>query len=375
MTFSSERQTFIGSETKDVMKSFTFLLGLLFVLFPEGLLAEAPLRIGVIAPLTGPAADYGVAVRNAIELQRKEQSGRPSTVTYIFEDTQYNAKAAVDSFSRLRNIERVDAIYVWGVVFCEALGPLAEQFALPMIAQCVQGNISKDRKYVFRFANPAADYAKMLWQHARSNSLKKIGLVLTENSYLQLMADSLESEKLPTESIVIIDRYQGAHSDFRSTIAKLRNERIDALAVFLGPGQIGVFHRQLAEQQIQIPILGTNLCESSSEIQLAGTAMNGAVYANNPVVDDFQSKYKNEFGNLSQITFAAYAYDFARLIEGFAPHYSGRKETFVTEFSTRPESSGACGRISIRADGPYGAGLSYPVILKEVTGAGFSGQK
>ena len=66
-------------------KTFFKLLCGLFALCTSASADEGAhtLRIGVIAPLTGPAADYGVAIRNGIALQEKTLSRTTKRVEFI----------------------------------------------------------------------------------------------------------------------------------------------------------------------------------------------------------------------------------------------------------------------------------------------------
>ncbi len=59
-------------------------------------LAAEPVKVGVVAPLTGPAANSGIAMRQGMELAAAEWNakggvtidGQKTPVTLIFEDSQ-----------------------------------------------------------------------------------------------------------------------------------------------------------------------------------------------------------------------------------------------------------------------------------------------
>ena len=46
--------------------------------------------------------------------------------------------------------------------------------------------------------------------------------------------------------------------------------------------------------------------------------MDGAVFANNVVSDEFLEKFRNEVGNVSQVGFAALAYEFFKILSDMA---------------------------------------------------------
>lgn len=55
-----------------------------------------------------------------------------------------------------------------------------------------------------------------------------------------------------------------------------------------------------------------------SEVENARGAMDGAVFANNVVSDEFLEKFRNEVGNVSQVGFAALAYEFFKILSDMA---------------------------------------------------------
>ena len=127
------------------------------------------------------------------------------------------------------------------------------------------------------------------------------------------MYSVLDQLLLPGEEAHIIERLSGKEMDFRSTITKIRQHQPEVLVVFLLAGQIAEFYRQLADQKLSIPTFGTNLFECRSEITRANGAMDGAIWANPLVSSQFQAQYLAKFGEQSQISWAALAYEFANL--------------------------------------------------------------
>jgi len=69
---------------------FTIVVGWMS---PENIMAEdSRFRLGVSCPLSGVLAEYGTAVRNGIELARRENPQRFSAVEIVFEDSQMQAQ-------------------------------------------------------------------------------------------------------------------------------------------------------------------------------------------------------------------------------------------------------------------------------------------
>ncbi|HQH28570.1 MAG TPA: ABC transporter substrate-binding protein, partial [Oligoflexia bacterium] len=242
----------------------------------DGADQKEKLRIGVIAPLSGVAAEYGAAISNGITLAQAELPAVHERIEFLFEDTPYASKAAVSSFQKLRTADRVDAVYVMGVSFCDAVAPLAESAKLPMIAQCVQRSVTAGRNFVLRFFSPADKYAQAVIYYLKAQGLNRLGVVIAGNTYVEEMLRALIENALPSQEITTIARYQAEDTDFRAAITKIKHSQYDAIAVLLNAGQIASFYRQLAEQEVTLPTIGTNWFETESEIQAAGGTMENA---------------------------------------------------------------------------------------------------
>ncbi len=275
---------------------------------------DRPLRVGVIATSTGPVGSYGVAVHNGITLAREEL--HDNSTLYYFENVEYDSKQAVTAFQKLVNSDRVDIIYVWGVNFCVALAPLAEANKKLMIAECVCEEVDVNRNYVQRFMTGSSRYMQAQLKVLREKGVKKIGVVLTENTYLEEMLRALTVSLRKDESVVVLDRFGPASNDFRSTLTALRNSPVDALGVFLTTGQIGTFYKQLRVQKLHsIPTFGTNFFDSESERLNAQGSMDGALYVTDHVPDDFAKRYQERFQINDDLNFAFYAYRFGKVVE------------------------------------------------------------
>ena len=83
----------------------SFILSLL--LFPLTASAEPKIKIGVIAPLSGPAAELGTQIKNGIEVAKKDLK---SNVEFIYEDGACNATAALTAARKLTNMNNVPVV-------------------------------------------------------------------------------------------------------------------------------------------------------------------------------------------------------------------------------------------------------------------------
>ena len=283
-------------------------------------------KVGVILPLTGIAADYGEAIRNSILMAIADEQQSFSNVEFIFEDAMYDNVMAIQAFNKLKDLDKVDLLYIWGVTFCQAVVPLALKYQIPFIAQSVDPSISRNSPNVIRFSNPTSDYAQKMLDYLRYSGLKKFAFILSDNSYIEESFRGYEENLQNGETISIVDRYHLNNSDFRSAISKLKSADYDAVGVYLLPGQIASFFKQARQQNYKNTFFGPNTFESKSEILAAAGSMEGAYLVNNQVESSFQDKYLSTYGNDSQISFGGYAYEFARLCSELFNNLSAKPE-------------------------------------------------
>lgn len=270
-------------------------------------------KVGVIIPLSGSAADYGEAIRNSIELARRESPEKFTNIQFIYEDGEYNTQKAVSAFQKLRTVDKVNLVYPFGILFCRAIAPLAEATKTPMAGQCIDEITTRGRKYIIRFMDHTDAYATMTLKYLETNKANKIAVLLSDNGYVEQLFEAFQRNLSASQSITVIDRYPTSQNDFRSTILKVKNGRYDAVGIFLVSGQISTFYRQLRELSFSVPTFGTNFFESLSEVEASQGAMDGAVFANNAFSKDFERAYRQAYPRATQLAFGACAYEFADL--------------------------------------------------------------
>ena len=103
-----------------VTRSLTALCTFSLILFARFLAVAqdnqaSVFRVGAILPLTGPVADYGVAVKNGFELAKSDHPATFKNVEIVYQDSSYDGKTAVNAFNALFARGDINLYYVWGV--------------------------------------------------------------------------------------------------------------------------------------------------------------------------------------------------------------------------------------------------------------------
>ena len=320
------------------------------------------IKIGVIAPLTGPLAEYGIAFRNGVELLNSQNSN--PKVKYIFEDNQWDSDAAITAFNKLVQVDGVNAVINWGTPTSEAIAPLVKN-TIPFIAITTEPPITKLSPYIIRGGfNQPKDYIEKDWAYLRAHNAKKIAVVKTDIEYENSLFNQLQAQKNPDESVTLVDNYNLNDADFKTSIEKLSSQKYDAVGVLMASGQISTFYKQALQLNARLPItFGSDFFESQSEIDGAQGLMNGAVYANTGVTPDFENQYMSTYKNSSQITSAGYGYDLAKIFNTLVDYTN--KDTILSSLKAVKNFSGVEGILnySESAGDRY---FSKPTYLKTI---------
>ena len=361
---------------KEVFKVSLLIIATAFVLPNNRALAEnqRPITVGLILPLTGQTADYGVAIKNSIGLAFEQISDLKERIHLSYEDAQYDPKLAVTALTKLKNIDKADIVFVWGLAQCKTLAPIAEMQKIPLVALCLESSVAKDRKYVLRFQSSVDDYMQTTANYLQKNNLQRLAVILSETPYTEAMYEALQRQRGPKQSIQLVNRLPTSTMDFRMDVAKLRSGAFDAVGVFLSVGQVATFTKQYHEQRGELPIFGTNLFGSHSEVAAAAGNMEGSVFAEVNVKPEFLALYKKRFQNDMQIGFGALSYEFFASL-GEVLRLQGVPSDPV-DLLDRLANSGqhqgtAAGPYRVESSPQFGRHVSFPLTMRRIEGDKF----
>lgn len=324
-------------------------------------------KVGVILPLTGALAEYGMAAKNGIELAVKENPEIFSRVKFVYEDSQYDNYKAISSYQKLKNIDGVSVAYVWGYGPNQALVPIVERDKFPLIAVSAERSVSLDKKYTLRSCYHIEMIADSLLEYLRVNKIKHIGIVKTELAYMNGLISSMKKKFKSDESIEIVDTYQPGDTDFKPTLAKLRSKKFDALGVFLIGGQISQFYKKSKQLGMNLNTFGTDFFDSMKEVQDSEGAMIGSVFAGPYVDQSFLGRYVKDYGNEFQVAWAANSYEYAlltvKLFGDTKDKLTG--DQILDRYKSSTEEQGSATRFRYN-ESAEGSGFDFKVVGRKI---------
>lgn len=332
-------------------------------------LAESKISIGVAIPLSGELAEYGVALRNGIELARLNNPESFTNLEFVYEDIKYDGKLAISTFHKLRASDSIKLIYVWGSGPSEAVAPIAERHKFPTV---IMGEVpsAQGRNFVLNYANPAWHFSEAVLKHLRIQGAQRLALVKTEIAYFDGLERGLRKYLTENESLEVIASLNPEDVDLKTAVSKLRKRDFDAVGVFLLPGQVQAFYRAAATQGLKTPTFGNDAFESRTEIEASGTGIQGAIFADNAVKSDFSNQYIKHFNSDLQLTSAARGYDFANILAQIIHiHGSTLSEQKLWDSLKEIDSfNGVAGKLTYKNTPETGQYLEYPVRIKKIIG-------
>lgn len=352
-----------------IKRFLSLLIFLICLTYVAAAQTENDFNVGVIIPLTGDLADYGTSMQRGFELAKTETPQKFLNINFIFEDSKYDAKTAVSALNKLRNTNKVDLYYAWGVSPAEAIIPITESNKLPLLVETTLKESVANKKYVIRAARTGERIAQALTEELSKRGIKKISLIFADIPFYLDIIKHLNI-LLPKRNIEItqIKNILPSQDDMRPFMLGLMKHSEQAIGVFLLPAQIVSFYRRAAELQLAISTFGADIIGSESIIKDCPDNVNGVFFTEVGVTSDFRTLYHEKFGYDGHIGHAAQAFDVANLIGDLfgSSEHELSPEDIIKNISQIAPRKGATGEYKFSNTPDGGKELKMPVAIKTV---------
>lgn len=335
------------------------------------------IKIGVIMPLTGDAAQYGIPSLNAISLAilqaNSEREQEQPEIKLIPEDDKAQASLAISAFQKLVKIDNVKLIL--GPLVSSAtlsVAPLADSNKVVLFTPSSSAPaLTNAGDYVFR--NELSDLFGGTAQAELAISklgFKKIACVYINNDYgsglFKVFKDKFQ---MLGGQIIFEDSFAQSTTDFRSIITRLKLFSPDAVFL-ISHDEIINFVRQMVELGAKFQIYTTPVFEDNRNIEKLGSLADGIIYtyygnfdpsSSDEQVKIFITQYK-ELYKESPTYYAALAYDAASILLEALRRTSYRIDDVKNELYKIQHFPGITGETTFDKNGD----VSKPVSLKTV---------
>jgi len=240
-----------------------------------------PIKLGIIAPLTGPVAYWGEPSLRTAELAIKQINekgginGRPLALEVYDDEIKQNI--AVDALNQLMHAKKVNKIIQFAGATTAATAPLAEGKAIILNPSTRPENMYGRYYHVFNIGQSAFDEMGFLADYIYNNlKMDKVAFIYQQDPYGQTYKNGFTSSFQGTVYEFGYDQYD---FDYRGTVAKLKEKNAQAIITSLNPGQVVALMQQIrqlgATQEIFINWAG----ESEALIQKSHGLAEGVIFS------------------------------------------------------------------------------------------------
>jgi len=221
-------------------------------------------KIGVMLPLTGDAAAYGISEQRGIKIALDEINAKGGIngrkLEAIYEDSKCNPKDGNAAAQKLVNIDKVKVI-IGGACSGETLGaaPITEANKVILISPTASSpDVTNAGDFVFR-TYPTDAYAGIIASEYAYNDLqaRKAALVTETTDYAQGLRKVFKENfaKLGGE-IVVDETYNPEDTDFRTQVTKVKSAEPDLMYIVpQTPAKGLLLLKQMKELGLNQPIV------------------------------------------------------------------------------------------------------------------------
>ena len=313
--------------------------------------SAAPIKIGVVAPMTGNLAFMGEGLKDAILLAKENMDSTRYAYELIFEDDQLDPKMTASAVNKLISVDKADAIVSFSSVTGNVVVPIAEQNKVVHFGIASDPNVAKG-KYNFIHWTPPSEENKVFIAELQRRGIKKLG-VFESNAQgaAAIMADLGERLKGTGIEIVTDQVFNFGEKNFRSIIAKAKNSGAEIYLLMAFSPELEVLAKQIKEAGINTPLTSIESFELSEQVAL----FEGEWYVNaaDPT-GDFTNKFKAKTDKNPTLG-AANGYDIFNLVVATTEKIIGptkpTPDQIANELTKIKNFSGALGNLSVNEDG------------------------
>ena len=362
---------------------FVLVIGALMA--PAGF-AQAPIKVGVIQPLSGAVAASGNYVRMGAEIARDWINARGGVggrkIELVIEDNKSDPKEAASAAEKLIVRDKVPAIMgAWGSSMTLAAMPKLEEYGVPMVVETSSAaSITKrGNPWIFRISPPSEMEAVGLEPYVPKLGVKRADFLAVNTDWgrgaVGAFGEMLKKKGVEVGAAEYMDQ---AATDMNAQLTKIKGTNADTLFLTTSVEQITLVLKQAQEQRLQRKIVTTGGSSSPNQlIKQAGAAAEGTYHLLFFLPWFPESMPDGKLAKAFVDEWTKRGHPFEGLTEGFRGHdgiatiaeaikLAGKDDPkAVRDALWKVQITGVNGPIKFNKDGPAGkeSGQSQPSIF------------
>ena len=289
----------------------------------------ATMKIGMVLPVTGPAAESGkyALIGGKLALERVNKAGGVlgKQVELVTEDDQTTNPGAVLAFSKLA--AQPDIVSFLGSIRStqvHAMAPDLLKVARPMMFGGTDPALTKlGNPWLFR-CRPNDSYSgRVIANYGVDSLAKKKWAVLHSTDAFGTGGGKALTEALGKvgATIAIDQGYPNQSQDFSAVVLAIKQSGADILgSYFTFENDLAIFARQLRQLGVNIPWIGSASITTATAVKLAGPALYGTFGVADFAEDssdaskEFGKIYRAASGGVAPDNFGSWTYDAVNIL-------------------------------------------------------------
>lgn len=347
--------------------------------------AAAPIKIGALFAVTGPAAFLGEPERNTAKMVideiNKAGGVKGRKLELIVYDTAGDATKAVQLATKLIKDDKVVAI-IGPSTTGESMAviPVAEKEHIPLIS-CSAGSKITDpvKKWVFKTAQNDSLAVGKIFDYLQKKKQISVAILSVSDGFGSSGREQLKAQAAKYGiSIVSDDTYSPKDTDMTAQLTKIRGSKAQAIICWgtnPGPAVIAKNARQLG---LKIPLYMSHGVSSKKFIELAGVAAESIRLPSGKVlvadmlpnsdpqkkslmafIKDYQYHYKSEGDH-----FGGHAWDAVMLLKGSIERGADTPATIRDQLEKTRGFAGIGGTFTYSAQDHAGLGKDAFILVE-----------
>lgn len=291
-----------------VMKAAVLAILAVLLVLPAALAADT-VKIGMLVPLTGPAAADGASALGSVQIALDQVNAAGGVlgkqVELIYYDDRGDTKDAVALAHKIIEQDKIAAFVAGSYSLpTRSVAPIFQEEEIPLVAAyAIHPDVTRAGDYCFRngflglVEGKAAGYAahKLLGG-------KRVALLTSDNDFGQTLVQGFkeyQAKFAPDLEIISEQTYPVSEKDYKPYLSKIKELNPDVIFASGYYFQTGPMLRQARELGIDTKIVGEEGADSPKLMEIAGENAEGFYIVTNfdrddprPVVQDFLKEYR-----------------------------------------------------------------------------------
>jgi branched-chain amino acid transport system substrate-binding protein len=276
------------------------LLACLITAFVATSAMAATVKVGLMAPLTGPWASEGQAMKQIVELLADEVNAKGGTqFEIIAEDDGGDPRTASLAAQRLSTKGIVAVVGTYGSSITEASQSIYDESEILQIAtgSTAVRLTEKGMNFFMRTCPRDDEQGRVAAKAIKTNGWKKVAILHDNTSYAKGLADEAKSLLVKDGvEVVFFDALTPGERDYSAIITKMKSAGPDGVFFTGYYPEAGLLLRQKAEVKWAVPFIAGDATNNPDLVKIAGNkAAEGFMFLSPPVPQDLTSKESVDF--------------------------------------------------------------------------------